>query len=878
MDSTVDLFIRERLSRLGREIGWFDMPVHAKIEALQKEIQEKAENDNLRMSTRDSEDSKDSKEEIAFDEENYESDGYNVVESGVNSSANDNGSDGVVNLIASDVDENSIGDDSDDDDFDINGGVNDDSDSDNGKEEGIQNGTNSTSDDSSNVGDPVENDDSPNNFDIDASPEAHDSNIGASIGDHDININDRESESNGDNFAMHNYSEHSSLEDSFSCSKKGRDENRLDYKDNGHYTVANVTGDHVIIGDSSDDNEINRDDGGSVDKDDLSSVNSDSDDAGNNDKDTNYSDVWEDVLEPGSKLRSLDKDEETDNGPNNSIQLPDKVSNCDKQVTEGEDEKDNCNKFNSRDWKIWHSTEGNEEDPTKEVLTSEASKASVSAEIDDMPEFVGWHSIDENYGIESEGQDQVDQDKSIDRIDNINGLDESCAADNADDVEEKRHEELVESGDLETDKDGNATKSSKSMSWMTDCHTDDSISDSPALPSLQDMVLKKNKVIPGKISDGEEDDFESFLEKIKTPKTILSYSGTEEKREAERLEAFIVSDDDDVHDNDDYDDLEEDVFMDPGFTPDEYYSDKENDDCQEKITSVSEFHTPLLTTPTVWHREEESSSRKDTVTSRTPFKTPSTNFLSQTSTLKATKLGSYKDLTSHPKSVLDRLLASYSSEKDFKKIRDRLATDLFELYNRTVFDNQLPSDFQITWNNKMRSTAGFCYYSRKNGMRLSRIELADKVIDSAERLRDTLIHEMCHAATWIIDGIKAGHGSVWKRWTMRAQIVHQDLPPISRCHSFAINTKYTYRCTKCGNSFGRHSKSVNLEKSRCARCYGCLELIPQLKKDGTPQTRTPSRFALFVKDNFARVKKDNASLSHQEVMKTLGSEFAKLSS
>ena len=36
MDSTVDLFIRERLSRLGREIRWFDMPVHAKIEAVSK--------------------------------------------------------------------------------------------------------------------------------------------------------------------------------------------------------------------------------------------------------------------------------------------------------------------------------------------------------------------------------------------------------------------------------------------------------------------------------------------------------------------------------------------------------------------------------------------------------------------------------------------------------------------------------------------------------------------------------------------------------------------------------------------------------------------------------------------------------------------------
>lgn len=106
---------------------------------------------------------------------------------------------------------------------------------------------------------------------------------------------------------------------------------------------------------------------------------------------------------------------------------------------------------------------------------------------------------------------------------------------------------------------------------------------------------------------------------------------------------------------------------------------------------------------------------------------------------------------SRPKSALDSLIVSYSKEKDFKKYREQLAADLFEMYNRTVFDNQvgemrgrvisilkmncynlkilteaflpgmlakmffflqLPSDFQITWNKKMRSTAGFCYYSR----------------------------------------------------------------------------------------------------------------------------------------------------------------------
>ena len=44
---------------------------------------------------------------------------------------------------------------------------------------------------------------------------------------------------------------------------------------------------------------------------------------------------------------------------------------------------------------------------------------------------------------------------------------------------------------------------------------------------------------------------------------------------------------------------------------------------------------------------------------------------------------------SRPKSALDSLIASYSKEKDFKKYREQLAADLFELYNRTVFDNQV---------------------------------------------------------------------------------------------------------------------------------------------------------------------------------------------
>ena len=35
-------------------------------------------------------------------------------------------------------------------------------------------------------------------------------------------------------------------------------------------------------------------------------------------------------------------------------------------------------------------------------------------------------------------------------------------------------------------------------------------------------------------------------------------------------------------------------------------------------------------------------------------------------------------------------------------------------------------------------------------VRASKIELSTKVLDSSDRLRDTLIHEMCHAAAWVI--------------------------------------------------------------------------------------------------------------------------------
>ena len=37
-----------------------------------------------------------------------------------------------------------------------------------------------------------------------------------------------------------------------------------------------------------------------------------------------------------------------------------------------------------------------------------------------------------------------------------------------------------------------------------------------------------------------------------------------------------------------------------------------------------------------------------------------------------------------------------------------------------------------------------------------------------DRLRDTIVHEMCHAAVWVINGVKnGGHGRHWQAWYER---------------------------------------------------------------------------------------------------------------
>lgn len=103
----------------------------------------------------------------------------------------------------------------------------------------------------------------------------------------------------------------------------------------------------------------------------------------------------------------------------------------------------------------------------------------------------------------------------------------------------------------------------------------------------------------------------------------------------------------------------------------------------------------------------------------------------------------------------------------------------------------------------------------------------------------TLLHELCHAAAWVIDHqCKPPHGAHFWAWADRAKAIHPGVP-VSTCHSYEINYKYRYVCVGggkgiedlgrgymdedgvneetlrtrgCGAEIGRHSKSIDIAK------------------------------------------------------------------
>lgn len=80
-----------------------------------------------------------------------------------------------------------------------------------------------------------------------------------------------------------------------------------------------------------------------------------------------------------------------------------------------------------------------------------------------------------------------------------------------------------------------------------------------------------------------------------------------------------------------------------------------------------------------------------------------------------------------------RVEALSTGKKKSGQYHQKLAVDLYHIYNEVIFDNQLPRDMSVTWNKRMLTTGGWCkcvkQVSPVSGelRRIVSIELSSKV-------------------------------------------------------------------------------------------------------------------------------------------------------
>lgn len=102
--------------------------------------------------------------------------------------------------------------------------------------------------------------------------------------------------------------------------------------------------------------------------------------------------------------------------------------------------------------------------------------------------------------------------------------------------------------------------------------------------------------------------------------------------------------------------------------------------------------------------------------------------------------------------------------------RTRILT-LYRRMNQERFGGCLPEEVPIRMSNRMRRRLGHMRPGTgPEGLRVVvEIALNHRLLSPGNEplLLDTLLHEMAHAADWLVDG-RAGHGATWRAWARRA--------------------------------------------------------------------------------------------------------------
>ena len=134
------------------------------------------------------------------------------------------------------------------------------------------------------------------------------------------------------------------------------------------------------------------------------------------------------------------------------------------------------------------------------------------------------------------------------------------------------------------------------------------------------------------------------------------------------------------------------------------------------------------------------------------------------------------------------------SGRAFARQRVALLASTYADFNRRIFSDRLPPALCLKWSKTLLTTAGHCRWHRVHGVK--EIELSIKVCDNSTKMRETLAHEMCHAAVVAIDGLHnaPAHGANFKAWGRKVTRTIPALGTVARCHSYVVHKPFKYQC------------------------------------------------------------------------------------
>ncbi|KAL1839592.1 hypothetical protein VTJ49DRAFT_1335 [Mycothermus thermophilus] len=259
------------------------------------------------------------------------------------------------------------------------------------------------------------------------------------------------------------------------------------------------------------------------------------------------------------------------------------------------------------------------------------------------------------------------------------------------------------------------------------------------------------------------------------------------------------------------------------------------------------------------------------------------------------------------------------AKKAFEETKHQLAEKFLQELDETITSGKIrqltasTGGVKLIWSNKLNTTAGRAHWKSEVVRTTSQsqpqqvlstithqhasIELASKVIDDEHRLLNTLAHEFCHLANYMVSGVKNNpHGAEFQEWGRRvtAAFAHRGVQVTTK-HNYAIDFKYVWECTECYLLYKRHSKSIDTNRQRCGGCKGVLKQVKPVPRgqggaavagpaatgeggNGSKNTAKPApkvtEYQAFMKEQMRVVRVENPGSPQKEIMKIVAGRWA----